>query len=132
MSDARSQRMTTAEVTIHDTGETPRERNKRILGRGGIYGALIFWAFVSLFPVYWPVTTTFKTAKDVTQGHIVPYVDFQPAWIGWRSLGLSPDTINQVSTVRDEFLGRFLNSIIASCGASLLAVLIGSLAAYGL
>ena len=34
--------------------------------------------------------------------------------------------------MRDEFLGRFLNSIIASCGASLLAVLIGSLAAYGL
>src|SRR6185437_4254036 len=51
---------------------------------------------------------------------------------GWRSLGLSPDTINQVSTVRYEFLGRFLNSIIASIGASLLAVLLGSLAAYGL
>jgi multiple sugar transport system permease protein len=62
----------------------------------------------------------------------VPFVDFQPAWIGWRSLGLSPDTIDQVSTVRDEFLSRFFNSIIASVGASLLAVLLGSLAAYGL
>jgi multiple sugar transport system permease protein len=118
--------------TMLDIGETAGERRKRILGRTGIYAALIFWAFVSLFPVYWTVTTTFKTARDVTQGHIVPFVDFQPAWIGWRSLGLSPDTINQVSTVRDEFLGRFLNSIIASCGASLLAVLLGSLAAYGL
>src|SRR5262245_9913017 len=118
--------------TMYDAAETPAQRRKRLLGRFGIYAALIFWAFVSLFPVYWTITTTFKTAKDVTQGHIVPFVDYQPAWIGWRSLGLSPDTIGQVSTVREEFLGRFLNSIIASCGASLLAVLIGSLAAYGL
>ena len=34
--------------------------------------------------------------------------------------------------MRDEFLKRFLNSIIASVGASALAVTIGSLAAYGL
>src|SRR4051812_36515788 len=122
----------TPNTLIEAGGETTKERRKRILGRVGIYGALIFWAFVSLFPVYWTITTTFKTARDVTQGHIVPFVDFQPAWIGWRSLGLSPDTIDQVSTVRDEFLGRFLNSIIASVGASLLAVRIGSLAAFGL
>jgi multiple sugar transport system permease protein len=122
----------TPNAMIEAGGETTAQRNKRILGRVGIYAALIFWAFVSLFPVYWTITTTFKTARDVTQGHIVPYVDFQPAWIGWRSLGLSPDTIGEVSTVRDEFLSRFMNSIIASIGASLLAVLLGSLAAYGL
>jgi multiple sugar transport system permease protein len=124
--------MTAAEMTYQGAAETPAQRSKRILGRVGIYVALVFWAFVSLFPVYWTITTTFKTARDVTQGHIVPFVDFQPAWIGWRSLGLSPDTIGEVSTVREEFLSRFLNSIIASIGASVLAVLIGSLAAYGL
>ena len=58
----------------------------------------------------------------MTQGHLIPWVDFQPDWKGWRSLGLSPDTIFQTSTVRDEFLARFVNSIIASVGASLLAV----------
>jgi multiple sugar transport system permease protein len=52
--------------------------------------------------------------------------------LGWRSLGLSPDTIGQTSTVRDEFVKRFANSIVTSIGASLLAVWIGSLAAYGL
>jgi multiple sugar transport system permease protein len=97
-----------------------------------IYSGLIFWAFICLFPVYWTVTTTFKAAVDVTQGHLVPWVDFQPKWIGLRSLGLSPETIFQISTVRDEFLKRFSNSFIASFGASTLAVLIGSLAAYGL
>ena len=113
-------------------GETSAERTKRIVGRTLIYAALIFWAFVSLFPVYWTITTSFKTAVDVTHGHLIPWVDFQPDWKGWRSLGLSPDTIGQTSTVRDEFVSRFTNSIIAAGGASMLAVIIGSLAAYGL
>ncbi len=97
-----------------------------------IYGALILWAFISLFPVYWTVTTSFKVAVDVTQGHLIPWVDFTPSWKGWRSLGLSPDTIGEDSTARDEFMARFENSVTASIGASLLAVVIGSLAAYGL
>jgi multiple sugar transport system permease protein len=104
----------------------------RISTRVLIYGALILWTFISLFPIYWTVTTSFKTAVNVTQGHIIPFIDFMPDWRGWRSLGLSPDTIGQISTVRDEFLKRFTNSIIASLGASALAVVIGSLAAYGL
>jgi multiple sugar transport system permease protein len=104
----------------------------RISARVLIYGALIVWTFISLFPIYWTLTTSFKTAVNVTQGHLIPWVDFIPDWKGWRSLGLSPDTIGQISTVRDEFLKRFENSIIASLGASALAVVIGSLAAYGL
>ena len=105
---------------------------RRILGTIGIYAALVFWAFVSLFPVYWTITTSMKVAKDVQLGHLIPFVDYQPNWLGWRSLGLSPDTIGNVSTVRAEFLSRFLNSVTTAVGASVLAVLIGSLAAYGL
>ena len=105
----------------------------RIAGKFLIYAALILWAFVSLFPIYWTLTTSFKTAVNVTQGDIIPWVGrFQPDWKGWRSLGLSPDSIGQISTVREEFLLRFRNSIAASLGASTLAVVIGSLAAYGL
>jgi len=104
----------------------------RITTRVLVYGALLIWTFISLFPIYWTLTTSFKTAVNVTQGHLIPWIDFTPDWRGWRSLGLSPDTIGQISTVRDEFLKRFANSIIASLGASALAVIIGSLAAYGL
>lgn len=107
-------------------------RAKHISGRALIYGALVLWAFITLFPIYWTVTTSFKTAVDVTQGHLIPWVDFQPDWRGWRSLGLSPDRIGETSTARDEFLQRFTNSVTASLGASILAVVIGSLAAYGL
>lgn len=120
-----------APIVAADSGATAR-RLKHIAGKVGIYVALVVWAFVSLFPVYWTITTSMKVAKDVQLGHMIPYVDFEPSWLGWRSLGLSPDTIGSVSTVRDEFLDRFLNSIYTAFGASTLAVLIGSLAAYGL
>jgi multiple sugar transport system permease protein len=110
----------------------PGRLAKHLLLRCLVYGALILWAFISLFPIYWTVTTSFKVAVDVTQGHLVPGLDFMPDWKGWRSLGLTPDTIHQTSTVRDEFVMRFVNSIIMSIGASLLAVIIGALAAYGL
>ena len=96
-----------------------------------IYGALLFWAFLCLFPIYWTITTSFKTAVSVTQGHLIPWIDFTPKWIGFRSLGLSPETIFQISTVREEFLKRFFNSVITSVSASILAVMRGSLAAYG-
>jgi multiple sugar transport system permease protein len=106
----------------------PRALGSRLL----IYGALSLWAFVCLFPVFWTVTTAFKVARDVTQGALVPFVDFEPAWLGFRALGLSPDTIGEASTPRAEFLKRFWNSVIVAVAASSLAVALGTLAAYGL
>jgi len=102
-------------------------------GKTLIYVALLTWAFICLFPIFWTVTTSFKNAINVTQGDIIPFIGrFQGDWKGWRSLGLSPDTIFEISTVRDEFLLRYSNSLIASVGAALLAVIIGAPAAYGL
>ncbi len=119
------------------TAEEARDRStaRRVrfaVSRALIYGALLLWAFISLFPIYWTVTTSFKTAVDVMQSHVVPWLDFAPDWKGWRSLGLSPDTIGSTSTVREEFLKRFENSVLVSVGAAMLAVVIGSPAAYGL
>ena len=124
-------------TTYAPAAERPREyaqafRAQYVAGRVLIYGALLLWAFICLFPLYWTVTSSFKTAVDVTHGHLVPWLDFQPNWKGWRSLGLSPDTIGQSWNPRDEFLLRFENSVVASVGASLLACAIGALAAYGL
>ena len=101
-------------------------------GRATVYALLILWAFICLFPIYWTLTTSFKMAPDVMKGHMLPWVDFSPAWLGWRSLGLSPDTWADESTVRAEFLKRFSNSAIVSLVSSVLAVVLGSLAAYGL
>jgi len=100
--------------------------------RAVIYGVLILWTIICIFPIYWTITTSFKAAPDVMQGHLIPFVDYQPQWLGWRSLGLSPDTIGAFSTVRDQFLSRFTNTAIVAFSASGLAVLLGSLTGYGL
>lgn len=100
--------------------------------RIAIYAALITWAIICLFPIFWTITTSFKLAPDVMRGNMIPWWDFTPKWKGWESLGLSPRLIGEVSTVREEFLKRFWNSAIVAVSASTLAVILGSLAAYGL
>ncbi len=118
----------TFNAELHQPGRGAGHVMTRVL----IYGVLIFWAFICLFPIFWTFTTSFKSAPDVMQGRLIPFLDFVPDWKGWRSLGLSPDTIFETSTVRDEFLKRLGNSLIASIGGSLLALALGALAGYGL
>ena len=121
------------ETAVFKDSTTDRSfRMKWYANRVVVYGILIFWAVICLFPIYWTISTSFKMAPNVMQGHLVPWVDFQPKWLGWRSLGLSPDTIGTESTVRDEFVKRFINSSVTALVSSTLAVILGSLAAYGL
>ncbi len=115
-----------------DSAADRGHRTKWFANRVLIYGVLILWAFICLFPIYWTVTTSLKLQPNVMKGTLVPWVDFDPAWLGWRSLGLSPDTIGAESTVREEFLKRFFNSVVTALASSTLAVILGSLAAYGL
>ncbi|MFL4472114.1 carbohydrate ABC transporter permease [Tateyamaria armeniaca] len=112
-------------------GDT-RIKTKWWASRIAIYAALITWAIVCLFPIFWTITTSFKLAPDVMKGNLIPWVDFTPRWKGWESIGVSPRLIGEVSTVREEFLKRFWNSTVVAISASLLAVILGSLAAYGL
>ncbi len=109
-----------------------RQRMRWWAMRFVVYGLLAIWAVICIFPVFWTVTTSLKIAADVMRGNLVPLLDFQPSWLGWRSLGLSPDTIFETSTVRAEFMRRFWNSVIISGTSSTLAVFLGTLAAYGL
>ena len=117
---------------FHDAPSDLAHRTKWWTGRIAVYAVLILWAVICLFPIYWTLTTSFKMAPDVMKGNMIPWVDYTPKWLGWKSIGLSPDTIGADSTVRDEFFKRFTNSLIASVSSSLLAVVLGSLAAYGL
>ncbi|MDF2759778.1 MAG: carbohydrate transporter rane protein 2, family [Thermomicrobiales bacterium] len=97
-----------------------------------IYAVLTVWTFVCLFPIYWTVTTAFKEAKDIFDGGLVPWVQFEPNWKGWEALGLSPDTIGRPSSARELFLKHTANTVTISLSAATLATVIGSLAAYGL
>ena len=115
-----------------DHGTHPGVGSQWWTSRIAIYTALVIWTIICLFPIYWTLTTSFKLAPDVMRGNMVPWWDFTPRWKGWESIGISPRLIGEVSTVRDEFLKRFWNSVIVSMTASFLAVVLGSLAAYGL
>ena len=121
------------ETAIFKDSEVDRSfKAKWYANRLVTYGILILWAIICLFPIYWTITTSFKMAPDVMQGHLIPWLDYEPKWLGWRSLGLSPDTIWAESTVREEFFKRFFNSVVVALSASVLAVILGALAAYGL
>ncbi|MCX7890132.1 MAG: carbohydrate ABC transporter permease [Rhodobacteraceae bacterium] len=117
---------------FRDGGADLAHRAKWWTGRFAIYAVLLLWTLIALFPIYWTLTTSFKMAPNVMKGDLIPWVDFQPKWLGWKSLGLSPDTIGSESTVREQFLRRFANSAIIALSSSTLAVILGSLAAYGL
>lgn len=120
------------EQIFRDSEADLAHRAKWWSGRIAIYGALILWAIICLFPIYWTLTTSFKMAPDVMKGNMIPWVDFTPQWKGWEAIGLSPEALQRESTVRAEFMKRFMNSAVIALSASTLAVLLGSLAAYGL
>ena len=117
---------------FHDTDADIAFKARWFASRLAIYGILLLWTLVCLFPIYWTITTSFKLAPNVMQGHLVPFWDFEPQWRGWKSLGLSPDTLWNESTVREEFLKRFTSSAILALASSSLAIILGSMAAYGL
>lgn len=99
---------------------------QRALGRLGIYILLALWAFICIFPLYWTATTSVKSREAVIQGpKYIPYVDFQPDNKGWFPLLYEAGS-------RSSFLKHFQNTLFVSLLAALLAVVLGSLAAYGL
>jgi multiple sugar transport system permease protein len=98
----------------------------RSLGRIGIYVALIVWAVICLFPLYWTATTSIKPREAVLQGpKYVPWVDFAPDNKGWFPLLYEPGQ-------RANFVRHFRNTLLVSLSAAALAVALGSTAAFGL
>jgi multiple sugar transport system permease protein len=89
-----------------------------------LYGGLIFWAFICLFPFYWMFTTSFKHPLDVNRvPRYLPFVDFQPTIDPWKVLLVD----EQSQTLR-----YFRNSVVAAGVSCLFSLVIGSMAGYGL
>ena len=80
------------------------------------------WTLVVLFPLYWVLVTSFKIEVEVDSGpYLLPFVDFTPTLEAWNFMLLQNNTI-----------GPYLNSIVVTLSSTVLALLIGSLAAYAL
>lgn len=85
---------------------------------------LLVWLFLTAFPIYWTLITAFKTPPAVNGGPTyLPWVDFQPSLQAW---------IDILSGIRGQFQRTVTNSTIVSLSASVIAVAIGSMAAYAL
>lgn len=88
------------------------------------YALLISWAIIVLFPLYWLFITSFKLPIDVNAGpKYIPFVDFQPSLDAWNYI-----LFDQGVTVTRPYF----NTVIVGTISSLVALMIGSLASYGL
>jgi multiple sugar transport system permease protein len=86
------------------------------------YVVLSAWTLVVLFPLYWVLVTSFKIEVQVDGGpYYIPFVDFEPTLDAWNFMLLQNNTI-----------GPYLNSAVVALSSTVLALLIGSLAAYAL
>jgi len=74
--------------------------------------------FISVFPLYWVITTSLKAPVDVFR--------MPPVWL------FKPTLENYQLLLASRFPGYFLNSLIISLGTVITSLVIGVPAAYGL
>ncbi|MCB1968862.1 MAG: carbohydrate ABC transporter permease [Geminicoccaceae bacterium] len=90
----------------------------------GIYSLIgVIVAFIFLFPLYWAVSTSLRNPIDTftVAGFGIPWIDFKPTLANWIDQMGTPESIRSLS-----------NSTIIAVGASLLALILGTPAAYAL
>jgi len=90
----------------------------------GAFIALLAWSFVVLFPIYWLVVTSFKTPYQVDKGPFyIPFVDFQPTLDAWKYI---------LVELGNDTLRPYTNTVIVGLSSSVIALALGSFAAYAL
>jgi multiple sugar transport system permease protein len=89
------------------------------------YAFIALWACFVAGPFLWALTTSFKDANAVQRGATyLPWVDYQPTLSAWTNLFGGAGGINVIQP--------FFNSLMITVLASLVSLVLGSLAAYGL
>jgi multiple sugar transport system permease protein len=88
------------------------------------FGLLLAWSFVVLFPIYWLFVTSFKTPYQVDKGPFyIPFVDFQPTLDAWRYI---------LVELGNDTLRPYRNTVVVGLTSSIIALIVGSAAAYAL
>lgn len=85
---------------------------------GLIVAILLVW---TLFPFYWAFISSIKDPADNYGNKWLPFISFDPTFQPWRDLW-------SIREIRDSMV----NSAVVSVGAATIAVLLGTLAAYGI
>jgi multiple sugar transport system permease protein len=98
-----------------------RVRLERILTNVVIGVTLVVVMIWVLFPFYWAFLNSVKFAGDTFGAKWIPWVQFEPTLIHWRSTLEIP-----------EIRHALRNSFVIGVGGATLAVILGTLAAYAL
>ncbi|NLJ50385.1 MAG: carbohydrate ABC transporter permease [Candidatus Atribacteria bacterium] len=85
---------------------------------------------VILFPMLWTFSLSIKTHSDITAS--VPKFIFEPTTKNYRGLFTGETGTTSLPSSKPNFPRYFLNGIVISGGATLLALLLGIPAAYAL
>ena len=94
------------------------------LGKLIAYVILILWTFVVLFPIYWLAITSFKLPVQVDRGpFFIPFVDFQPTLDAWHYI---------LVELGNDTLRPYVNTVVIGLSSSVLALILGTTAAYAL
>jgi multiple sugar transport system permease protein len=95
------------------------------MGMAVSYLLLGIWAFVVLFPLYWLLITSFKLPIHVNDGPVyLPFVDFEPSLHAWRYI--------LVGDLQNDTVRPYTNTVVVGLTSAVLALALGTTAAYGL
>jgi multiple sugar transport system permease protein len=106
---------------------------KRTVAAIGRYAALSLWAVIVAFPLYWIVSTSFKPSDQWFSWPPV-YFPSPPTLENYRDVWFGATTVEKGGQTALSLQTPFLalrNSLILAFGATALAVLYGSIIAYG-
>ena len=89
----------------------------------GAYAVLAVWSIVVLFPIYWLMTTSLKTPLDVNSGPVyLPGVDYEATTAAWDFI------VNE----EPQTTRAFVNTVVVGIVSSLITLVCGAAASYGL
>ena len=91
------------------------------------YLIITLWSLFVIAPFLWALSTSFKDFNSVTGGvTYIPWLQFEPSLEGWKVLVRSP------AKGGVDIIEPYFNSIFVTCSASLISIILGTLAAYAL
>jgi multiple sugar transport system permease protein len=94
------------------------------LDKAVTHSLLSFWVVVCLFPLYWVAIISIKSGEDIDRPPTyLPFVDFTPSLDAWRFILGDP---------YENLVMRFVNSLAVGTVSTLLTLVIGGMAIYGL
>jgi multiple sugar transport system permease protein len=104
-----------------------RERRFHVL----LHIGLIIYFFITLLPFIWTFITSLKKSKDVAAAPLKLF--FEPTLDNYRAVLFNQYSADSaLARVRVDIPGSFLNSLIVAGGATILAMILGNLAAFAL